>query len=238
MIAENKVDILFLVEGAKKAEGLVVVIDVFRAFSLEAYLFDMGAIAIMAVETLEDAFQLKQTTDNSLLIGERCGKKCEGFDYGNSPSVIERKFVEGKNIIHTTSSGTRGLLNVNHADELIAGSLVNARAIADYILKKSPERVSLVCMGDASKSPAEEDVLCAQYIKYLITGNNDQDYKKKIQNLKNTSGSKFFDAHLQEIYPERDFWMCTNCNIFPFVLIANKEKIGMSIKRKWIKDIQ
>lgn len=33
------IKILHLVEGAKQSTGLTVVIDVFRAFSMEAYLF-------------------------------------------------------------------------------------------------------------------------------------------------------------------------------------------------------
>ena len=33
-----EIRILELIEGAKKAEGLTVIIDVFRAFSLECYL--------------------------------------------------------------------------------------------------------------------------------------------------------------------------------------------------------
>ena len=35
-----KVKRLQLIEGAKQAEGLTVIIDVFRAFSLECYLYD------------------------------------------------------------------------------------------------------------------------------------------------------------------------------------------------------
>lgn len=34
-----EINILHLLEGAKKAEGLTVVIDVFRAFTLEAYMY-------------------------------------------------------------------------------------------------------------------------------------------------------------------------------------------------------
>ena len=37
-----QVQILQMIEGAKKATGLTVIIDVFRAFSLECYLFDRG----------------------------------------------------------------------------------------------------------------------------------------------------------------------------------------------------
>ncbi len=35
------INILHLIEGAKQAKGLMVIIDVFRAFSLECYLYDM-----------------------------------------------------------------------------------------------------------------------------------------------------------------------------------------------------
>ena len=38
-----KIRILKTIEGAKEAEGLTVLIDVFRAFSLECYLFASGA---------------------------------------------------------------------------------------------------------------------------------------------------------------------------------------------------
>lgn len=238
MIPEENVDILYLIEGAKQAEGLVVVIDVFRAFSLEAYLFDMGVATLQAVENIEDAFKLKTVTDNPLLIGERHGKKCDGFDFGNSPSAIERDAVKGKNIIHTTSSGTKGLANVENADVLLTGSFVNAQAIAEYILQMNPRKVSLVCMGNAARIPAEEDILCAQYIKYMITGKNKQDYLEKIHDLKYTAGKKFFDIQLQDIYPEKDFWMCTEYNLFSFVLIAHKEKIGLSIERLWLKDVK
>ena len=34
-----EIRILELIEGAKKAEGVTVIIDVFRAFSLECYLY-------------------------------------------------------------------------------------------------------------------------------------------------------------------------------------------------------
>ena len=37
------IKILHLLTGAKEATGLTVIIDVFRAFSLEAYLFSQGA---------------------------------------------------------------------------------------------------------------------------------------------------------------------------------------------------
>ena len=43
------IKVLELIDGAKQAEGLTVVIDVFRAFSLEAYLISQGAERIYPI---------------------------------------------------------------------------------------------------------------------------------------------------------------------------------------------
>ena len=53
----GKVNILHLLSGAKEAEGLTVIIDVFRAFTLETYLYDMGAELIRPIGTIEEAFK-------------------------------------------------------------------------------------------------------------------------------------------------------------------------------------
>ena len=229
---ENKIKILHLIEGAKQAEGLTVIIDVFRAFSLECYLYDMGVKEIRPVGTIEEAFSLRNTIADSILVGERGGKKCECFDYGNSPSTVEPQMVNGKTIIHTTSAGTQGIVNATGASEIITGSLVNAKAIAKYIMEKQPEEVSLVCMGNAGVAPAAEDELCAEYIKILLEGNEMPDIESKAAALRYTGGSHFFDKERQEIYPEDDFWMCVKCNRFPFVIQMEKGEDGFVTRRK------
>ena len=72
----SKVNILHLIEGAKQAEGLTVIIDVFRAISLECYLYDMGVKEIRPIGSVEEAFSLNKELPGSVLIGERHGKKC------------------------------------------------------------------------------------------------------------------------------------------------------------------
>ncbi len=78
--------------------------------------------------------------------------------------------LQGKTIVHTTSSGTQGIANAKNADEIITGSFVNAGAIVRYIQKVKPEKVSLVCMGYACEYPTDEDTLCAEYIKNELEG--------------------------------------------------------------------
>lgn len=228
----GKINVLHLIEGAKQAKGLTVIIDVFRAFSLECYLYDMGVKEIRPVGQIEEAFRLKKEIDNSILVGERHGKKCDGFDYGNSPSTVDRKIVKGKTIIHTTSAGTQGVVNAKGASEIITGSLVNAKAIARYILEKQPETVSLVCMGNGGVAPAAEDELCAEYIKSILEGNPLSDIKERVANLQFKGGEHFFDKDNQDVFPEEDFRLCIKYDNFPFVIQIQKDETGFITHKK------
>ena len=218
-----EINILRYIEGAKQAEGLTVIIDVFRAFSLECCLYDRGAACIHPVGSIEEAWALKNAHPDYVLIGERRGKKCEGFDFGNSPSTVPAEAVRGKTIIHTTSAGTQGIINAAGADEIVTGSLVNAAAVAAYIWQRDPEKVSLVCMGNNGVTLAPEDELCAAYIKSILEGHPLPDLRERTLALKDRGGKHFFDPNNQEVFPEADFWACIQCDKVPFVLRVVRE---------------
>ena len=218
-----EVQILHLIEGAKQAEGLAVIIDVFRAFSLECCLYARGAERVHPVGSIEEAWELKKAHPDYVLIGERHGKKCEGFDFGNSPSTVPAEAVRGKTVIHTTSAGTQGIINARKAEEIITGSLLNASAVAAYIRKRKPEKVSLVCMGNEGVRPAPEDELCAEYIKSILEGSPLPDVQERAFALKDRGGTHFFNPDNQEVVPEADFWACVQCDKYPFVLRVRQE---------------
>ena len=229
------IKILQLIEGAKQATGLTVIIDVFRAFTVEAYLVNNGVEKLIPVGDKQIAYDYKEKYKDCILIGERRGIMLEGFDYGNSPTQIEKIDFSGKTVVHTTSSGTQGIANAKNAKEILTGSLVNAKAIAEYIKMQNPEDVSLVCMGNGGESEAREDTLCAEYIKSLLEG-KDLNLNYEIENLKNIAGKRFFDPKLQDIFPERDFYLATELNKFDFVLKLEKDNEGMNyIKRIDVK---
>ena len=125
-----KIELLQGIEGARQARGLAVIIDVFRAFSLECYLFASGAQRVLAVGQEETARRLKRENPGYVLIGERGGAKIPGFEYGNSPYQLREAELSGRTAIHTTSAGTQGLAGAGEAEELVTASLVNARAVA------------------------------------------------------------------------------------------------------------
>ena len=165
-----KIQILELIEGAKRAEGLTVIIDVFRAFTTECYCFDGGALKCYPIGSMEEAFVLKNAHPDWVLLGERNGAKVAGCDLGNSPWDAMNYDFRGKTMIHSTSAGTQGIVNAANANasEIVTGSLVNARAVCDYIIARDPETVSLVAMGKAGVSSTPEDLLAARYMRWLL----------------------------------------------------------------------
>jgi 2-phosphosulfolactate phosphatase len=224
-ILAMKVEILEFVEGAKRAQGVTVIIDVFRAFSVGCYAFDSGAAGIIATARVEDAFQLRSNYAGSVLVGERDEKKISGFDFGNSPTEIMQADLHGKIVIHTTTAGTQGLINATRADLVLTGSFVNAGAIVKFIQVLNPSLVTLVAMGYRATISSEEDLLCAEYIKDglmdRITVSDE-----KIAALINTSGKRFFNPENISFSPPSDFFLCTMKNRFNFVLRAETRTDG------------
>src|SRR5665647_3260791 len=222
-----QIDILQLTEGAKRAKGTTVVIDVFRAFSTACYLVAAGASRIIPVEHVEEAIALKEQIPDALLLGERSEKKVKGFDFGNSPTHIEALDFRDKTIVMTTSSGTKGLMNATGADEILSGSFVNAGAIVRYLKRKNPMTVSLVCMGYEGKRPTQEDTFLAEYIKAKLTGQpTDFEWMKSL--LRTGDGARLLDPVNHEWSPATDFDLCLDLDRFDFVLRLVTEQ-GMKV---------
>src|ERR1017187_8202309 len=113
---------------ASEACGVVVVIDVIRAFSVAAYAFAGGADSLWLVRTVEEARTLHERDPQALLIGEVGGRLIEGFDFNNSPSHMAAADVRGRLLIQRTGAGTRGAVAVAKATHLLLCSLTNAQA--------------------------------------------------------------------------------------------------------------
>ena len=161
-----------LLEGAKRASGTVVVIDVFRAFTTAAYAFNQGAQELILVAGVEEALRLRRNGMVHLCMGEVGGEKPEGFDFGNSPFAIAKENLEGKVIAQSTSAGTVGVDAANNADVIFLGSLVTATATINAIRQNDPECVSIVAMGSEGKMKTDEDEQCALYLRNLLEGRN------------------------------------------------------------------
>lgn len=221
---------LSLISGAREATGLAVIIDVFRAFTTDAYVIANGAERIFPVGTVDEALELRKLHPDWLLMGERGGVKVEGFDFGNSPDEVMNVDFSGKTVIQTTGAGTQGIVNARGADEIILGSFVMAEAIVDHILGRAPEEVSLVAMGWNGREPTLEDELCAEYLEGRLGGGR-PDFEGMRDRIRETAqGAKFFDP-AQPQYHEGDFYAAMDLDRFPFVLVVDEED-GLPVVKK------
>jgi 2-phosphosulfolactate phosphatase len=212
-----EIRILHLVEGARQATGLTVVIDVCRAFTTAAFLASRGTTEIFAVGTLQEAFNLRERLPECLLVGEVKGCKPAGFDFGNSPTEILAGARVGACAIQRTSAGTQGIISAVGSDEILTGAFVNAGAIVRYIQKARPGTVSFVCMGWEAERECVEDTLCAEFLRSRLTG-HEMDFSEVAEKIRQSETGKKFRNPAYPWLPEGDLECCLSLDLFDFVL--------------------
>jgi 2-phosphosulfolactate phosphatase len=207
-------------DGARRAEGLCVVIDVFRACSVLCYAASKDPNQIIISNDYAQIIGLKETYRDAILIGKNHDPSQIIFNTNNSPTEILATEMLNKTIIHFSEGGISGLLECKHADEVITGSFVNAKAVSEYIRSKPYDIVTLVCMGYLGTEYSEEDYLCAKYIKSLIN-NESIDTTVFTESLSKTMGKHFLNP--ENGIPKDDFFYCLDYNRFDFVLKLAKD---------------
>ena len=215
-----------LLEGARRAEGTAVIIDVFRAFTCTPLLFALGIEKSILVPAREQAFALREKDPGLILIGEVSGIPIQGFDLGNSPSEILSKapgFFKGRTVIQRTSSGVQGTLAaLDGADEVLLGSYAVARATAQYILEKRPESVSLVAMGWNMEEKSPEDEWCVRYFSHLLE-NTPYDHLAALREIVFHKTTQKFLRMKETYFPPEDPLLCVQRDMYDFVLRARRE---------------
>jgi 2-phosphosulfolactate phosphatase len=104
------------------------------------------------------------------LAGERRMLKMEGFDLGNSPLEHTAEAVEGKTVLLTTTNGTKALLAVQGARDVVVASYVNLTGVATMLRAalRGGADITLVCAGQ-DRQFALEDAACAGRYVYNIS---------------------------------------------------------------------
>ena len=160
-------------DGAAKASGTVLVIDVYRAFTCQALAFANGARKVLLTDDPAEALRWKAEGRGDLTMGEvsHQGQYEEtGFDFDNSPRNFYHHDVSGKTLIQRTSSGVTGIHAVApQATDLYAVSFLVAEATVRMVRRLRPKQVSLVAMG-AWGYRTDEDELCAIYLRSRLQG--------------------------------------------------------------------
>jgi len=209
-------------ETCHEARGMVVVIDVIRAFTNAAFAFSRGAKVIYPVSTVEEALQFKAETPNSLACGEVGGMPPEGFDFGNSPTQTITLDLSGRVIVQRTGAGTQGIVRSTKAETIVAASFVVANATTQYIQKYSPKSVTFVITGQYGIDGGDEDIACAGYLEALLKGQNPNRTPFVERVLKSRDALIHLDPS-QPAFPRTDLDHCIQIDAFDFAMLVNKE---------------
>jgi 2-phosphosulfolactate phosphatase len=213
---------LSLLEGAKEASGIAVIIDVFRAFSCEPVLHALGAERVLLEADVEKCLAQR---GRAVLLGELDGSPIDGFDLPNSPYFILRKgadFFRGRPAVHRSTAGVCGALAaMEHADEVMLASFMTARATAAYVQSRRPRCVSIVAMGDHRREEVPEDLCCADYVDSLLSGRAYDHLAATDRILTHESSQKFLRGDEPQ-YPREDPALCLQRDLFDFGLRAER----------------
>jgi len=209
-------------QTCSQATGMVVVIDVIRAFTTAAFAFAAGANSITLVSTVEEATRLRDQIPNALIMGEVMGLAPEGFDFGNSPAAFLGVDLKNCHLIQRTSAGTQGVVNSSSAETLLASSFCCARATVDYIKSVSPKVVSFVITGLGPDGRGEEDLACAEYLEALLKDLNPNSdfYLKRVTESR---AGQFFADPENTRFPWQDIECCIDIDRFNFALEISRE---------------
>ena len=150
---------------------IAVVIDVLRATTTISWALENGADSIQIFEDLDllknSAF--KWDVNKRLMLGERGGKKLEGFDLGNSPLSVTKETVQGKRLFMSTTNGTKSLKKVQNAKHLFAMGLPNRKAVAEKIISLNCENVLILGSGWEGSYSLEDSLAAGALANYLKT---------------------------------------------------------------------
>ncbi|HLL79574.1 MAG TPA: 2-phosphosulfolactate phosphatase [Ktedonobacteraceae bacterium] len=154
-----------------ETNDIYIVIDVIRATTSMTVMFDQGAARVLVAGTVEQAREAASIVAGRLLCGERNVQKIPGFDYGNSPTQFAQVDLTGRELIMTTTNGTRAFYACPEQATKLAGCMYNAAAVADralqLALEQGSENIHLVCSGEL-KYFALDDTVCAGFIAMEI----------------------------------------------------------------------
>ena len=217
-----------LLAGAADAQGMVVVIDVLRAFSCSALMFHYGVRDLALVGTPGEALAFRDRDPDYLVAGEVKGVKVPGFDLGNSPADIVSKgetFFRNRRVAVRSSAGTQGVLAAAaKADQVILGSYMTAAAIARHIRTSARPGsiVTIVAMGFEGVRPSVEDERCGDYIEHLLTG-TPYDHVAALWECLNDPDIAASLRGEHDYRPKEDIALALQRDLFDFAMVGRLE---------------
>lgn len=154
-----------LFEYFENKNAIVVVTDVFRATTSICTAFENGVHTIIPVKTVDEAKAYKEK--GYLIAAERNGIKLDFADFGNSPEKFDRSIVEGRDIVYSTTNGTKTIQLGIHCKAVVIGAFSNFTVLVNWLKKQNCD-VTLLCAGWKNKYNIEDTLFMGAVADALL----------------------------------------------------------------------
>ena len=148
----------------EKENDVVVVVDIFRASTTICAALSNGASAIIPIADIELAKKYK--SEGFLVGAERNTRRVDFADFGNSPFEYTAAKVSGKEVVFTTTNGTRAIEAAKQCKHLFIGAFSNIDRLAHTCLE-SGERIVVLCAGWNNKVNIEDTLFGGAFAEKL-----------------------------------------------------------------------
>jgi 2-phosphosulfolactate phosphatase len=169
-----RLDVFFTpsqVKPADTAGRLVAIVDVLRLSTTVATALGNGAKTVIPLEGADEVISRSKDFSRSgvKLVGEQKMFPITGFDLGNSPQDFTAEAVEGKTILITTTNGTRALLGVQGARDIVIASYVNFTAVLAMmkLAARSNTDIAIICAGEEGSFTLEDAACAGRYVRAI-----------------------------------------------------------------------
>lgn len=221
----------------RQADGITVVVDIFRATSAICAALQHGVNEIIPVASIHDAKRYAQD-DDVIIAAERGGEVVDGFVYGNSPlSYINNPEIVGKSLVLTTTNGTQAIDAAKNDGDLVIGAFCNLKVLTDWLIKQNQD-VMILCSGWKNRLNLEDTLFAGALVDQLLQAGFEFDIDSDAAitaRLLFTSSKNNFESFLEHsshrnrlknLNLEKDIQYClelNTCNVVP-KLIGNSLK--------------
>jgi 2-phosphosulfolactate phosphatase len=169
---KKRIEVCFspaLFEYQKNKEDIVVVVDILRATSSICAAFESGVDKIIPVGSGDLAKEYKEK--GYIVASEKDGIKLDFADIGNSPSDFAPEIVKGKEIVYSTTNGTKTIMLASDCHAVVIGAFSNLSALIKWLMSQERE-VMILCAGWKNRFNIEDTVFAGAVTDALLQDSN------------------------------------------------------------------
>lgn len=149
-------------------ENIVVIVDILRASSSICTAIFNGVKSIIPVSTVDEAKEMKQ--NGYIVASERDGYILDFADFGNSPFNFNTETVKGKEIVYSTTNGTRCINMSAHSKEVVIGAFLNISVLAEWLISQNSP-VLIFCASWKDRFSLEDTIFAGALAEKLLFSN-------------------------------------------------------------------